>query len=166
MNKLLKLLAILLLILNTSKSYGQVYAPNLQGWTGYNVIFYPFGYYQGYIVNGIAHGSGVFYYADGSFYSGNFFNGFFDGPGMFASPMYGYVSGCFSQGVYMGECIDIPNPYQTTQQVKNTISQVQSNRPTSTSGDPNAGDYQAVNVDDYKIVKVSSTEELGGYSHP
>lgn len=166
MKRLITIFSIVFLMANASKSYSQVFAPNLQGWSGYNVIFYPFGYYQGSIVNGFAHGNGVFYYADGSFYSGNFFNGFFDGPGMFASPRYGYVAGCFSQGVYTGMCINIPNPYQSVQQVKNTISQVQASRPTPTSTDVNAGKYKAVNVDDYKIIQVSSTDQLGGYSHP
>lgn len=82
----------------------QVYSPQLVGHYGIRIIYYPYGYYQGNVSNGVANGVGTFYFRDGSFYHGGFMNGWWNGQGVIVSPFYGYLSGCWSGGVYIGQC--------------------------------------------------------------
>jgi len=147
-------ISILLTAMTVFKSNAQVYSPQLAGMTGFYNIFYPYGYYQGQVYNGVANGTGTFYFNDGSFYYGNFYQGFWDGPGVLVSRMYGYVSGCFSRGMYMGMCQNVVNPYQNNSQVEQLVTKVQEEKPDNQN-------YQAYDPDGYKITKVDANTQMG-----
>jgi hypothetical protein len=108
------------------EAQAQVYSPQLAGHFGNRIIYYPYGYYQGQVSNGIAHGRGTFYFRDGSFYHGNFANGWWDGRGVLVSPYYGYLTGCWRQGQYNGNC---NNSYSNERQIERVIQNVQDEFP-------------------------------------
>jgi hypothetical protein len=137
-------------------SNAQVYSPHLAGFAGFNVIYYPYGYYQGQVYNGFANGTGTFYFNDGSFYYGNFYGGYWHGAGVLVSRLYGYVSGCFNTGMYLGPCQGINNPYQSSSQIEYLVSNVQSEAPN------NAEDsYDSFSLEDYEITKVDGGTQMG-----
>ncbi len=137
-----------------SKSSGQVYSPQLAGYNGVTNIYYPYGYYQGNVYNGVANGTGAFYFSDGSFYYGNFREGWWDGPGVIVSRVNGYISGCFRRGKYMGDCQNVSNPYQNNNQVERLVKKVQEEK-------PNNQHYKKYDPGKYKVTKVDPTTPMG-----
>ena len=148
------LISVLFAAFNLTKSNAQVFSRQLAGLNGFYNIFYPYGYYQGQVVNGVANGTGTFYFKDGSFYYGNFYQGWWDGPGVVVSRRYGYVSGCFSRGQYMGICQNVFNPYNNNNAVQNVVTRVQDEK-------PNNNQYVAYDPDGYTITKVDANTEMG-----
>jgi len=148
------LISVLIVAFTVTKSNAQVYSPQLAGLNGYYNIFYPYGYYQGQVMNGWANGTGTFYFNDGSFYYGNFYQGWWDGPGVVVSRTFGYVSGCFSMGQYVGVCQSVFNPYNDNNSIKNLVTKVQVEKP---------DDAQAEDLDlnDYIITKVDANTDMG-----
>jgi hypothetical protein len=146
--------AIIITLMTIFSSKAQVYSPQLAGFYGVSNIWYPYGFYQGQIYNGVAHGQGTFYFNDGSFYYGSFYNGFWDGAGVLVSRAYGYVSGCFSQGVFLGACQNTYNPYNTNTSVQNVVEKVYEEMPDNE-------DYTAYDPDGYTITKVDPNTEMG-----
>ncbi len=101
----------------------------------------------------MANGVGTFYFRDGSFYHGNFSNGWWHGKGVIVSPYYGYLSGCWSNGVYSGTCRSY-NRYDNYEEVEETISEVQYNRP----NDPK---YTAISPEGYEIKRIDADTQMG-----
>ena len=91
-------------LLAGTSAKAQIYSPQLAGYYGFGTVMYNYGYYQGNLVNGVAHGNGTFYFRDGTIFEGSFSNGWRNGPGVLANPRNGYVSGCWSNGQYLGAC--------------------------------------------------------------
>lgn len=148
------LFVILIILSIVTKTNAQIYSPNLAGYAGLGTIFYPNGFYQGGVYNGFANGSGTFYWYDGSFFSGNFYGGFYNGPGIMVSRLYGYITGCWNSGIFMGNCVNVYNPYINNNAVENEVTRVQQTLPNDqriTSYDP----------DGYKITKVDPNTQMG-----
>ena len=145
------------LICNSAKA--QIYSPHLANYNGVGTIFYSYGYYQGQVQYGVAHGGGFFYWFDGSFFKGNFNNGLSNGPGLLVSRQYGYVAGCWSQGMYQGFCYQAQT-FQNPSAVRSAVRQV-STAVRSQQRKADSDDIVAFNVDDYKISEVDGDTQLG-----
>ena len=102
---------------------GQIFSPQLQGYFGIGTVFYPYGYYQGQLSNGVAHGAGTFYFQDGTIFQGYFQGGWRNGPGVIINPFYGYISGCWTNGQFIGNCVQQSNPYQSKPQVRKVVEE-------------------------------------------
>jgi len=154
--------ALVMFMLSIAQASSQIFSPNLVGYAGPGTIFYPNGFYQGYVYNGFANGTGTFYWYDGSFYSGGFYGGFYNGPGVMVSRAFGYVSGCWTGGVFSGNCININNPYANSQSVRNEVTRVQQSL-------PNDARVVTHDPDGYTITRVDPTTPMGktllGRSH-
>ncbi len=136
------------------KAKCQIYSPNLIGYAGIGTIFYPNGFYQGEVYNGFANGRGTFYWYDGSFFSGTFYAGLYNGAGVLVSRFYGYINGCWSNGIFVGNCVNIYNPYISNNAVESEIRRVQQSLPDDsriTSHDP----------DGYTITRVDANTQMG-----
>jgi hypothetical protein len=133
------------------EAQAQVYSPQLAGHFGNRIIYYPYGYYQGQVSNGIAHGRGTFYFRDGSFYHGNFANGWWDGRGVLVSPYYGYLTGCWRQGQYNGNC---NNSYSNERQIERVIQNVQDEFPDNPS-------YTSVSPEGYNVKRIDPNTKMG-----
>ncbi len=140
--------------LMSNKVEAQIFSYDYLNYVGPGTIYYPgYGVYYGEIYNGAAHGNGTFYYyADGSFYYGNYYNGLCDGPGVFVSS-YGYLSGCFAGGYYMGECIDVYDPYQNSAKVQDVIEEV--------SYEISEVDEVEIDPDGYEVIQIDPNTEIG-----
>lgn len=143
----------LLLTLSIAAS-AQIYSPQLLGYNGFGNVFYPYGYYQGSLVNGVAHGIGTFYFRDGTVFQGNFINGWRNGPGVIVNPRYGYVSGCWSNGQYAGNCGQSSNPYSSNQDVRRVVTEA--NRQFSEDAD-----FVATSPEGYEIQRIDPSSQLG-----
>ncbi len=150
--KLIFVLAIILLYAVHSLN-AQVYSPQLVGHFGPRIIYYPYGYYQGNVNNGIAHGLGTFYFSDGSFYRGNFLNGWWHGEGVIVSPYQGYLAGCWSKGQYVGNC-SANNQFNNSNRVQEIVSDIQSEK-------PNNKNYADVSPEGYKIKRIDPNTKMG-----
>ena len=131
----------------------QVYSPQLVGHNGVRIIYYPNGYYQGNVSNGVANGTGTYYFRDGSFFRGNFSNGWWHGEGVIVTPYNGYLAGCWSNGNYIGNCPN-KNYYNNNRRVESIISDVQDER-------PNDNRYTAVSPEGYKIKRIDPETQMG-----
>ncbi len=134
--------------------HAQIFSPQLAGANGIFIIYYPYGYYQGYVINGVANGGGTFYWRDGTFFRESFSKCFYHGPGVIISPHYGYVAGCWSNGVFAGPCQNVPNPYTNVNTLQQTVAQVQQERPAN-------DDYQAVSPEGYRITRIDPNTQMG-----
>lgn len=146
-------IAFLLLTFSIDAS-AQIYSPQLIGYNGFGNVFYNYGYYQGNLVNGVAHGLGTFYFRDGTVFQGNFYNGWRNGPGVIANPIYGYVSGCWTNGQFVGNCVQNPNPYNSNQDVRRVVAEA--NRQFS-----DEADFVAVSPEGYEIQRIDPSSQLG-----
>lgn len=151
MKKLILMVFITISVIMGAK--GQIYSAQLRFFNGVGNIYYPNGFYQGGIIQGVANGTGVFYFVDGSFIYGNFINGIQNGPGVIVS-RYGYISGCWSNGTFVGQCQDVQNPYNNNQKVQQIVTDVQSKKP-----DDNR--YTSVDPDGYRITRIDPDTQLG-----
>ncbi len=131
----------------------QVFSPQLAGFYGIGTIYYPNGYYQGNVSNGVANGSGTFYYRDGSFFRGSFSNGWWHGKGVIVSPYYGYVAGCWSNGVYTGQCQSY-NRYEEYDEVEDVINEVQYEKPDDSR-------YTSISPEGYKVKRIDADTQMG-----
>lgn len=152
MKKLIFISSLLFLGIITQVN-AQVYSPQLVGHFGTRIIYYPNGYYQGNVSNGVANGIGTFYFRDGSFFHGSFSNGWWHGKGVIVSPYYGYMAGCWSNGVYVGQCPSY-NRYDDYEEVEEIISDIQYERPKDSR-------YTAVSPEGYKIKRIDSDTQMG-----
>lgn len=150
-----KVIVILILFIScfATKVDAQVYSPQLQGHFGIRIIYYPYGYYQGNVTNGVANGLGTFYFKDGSFFQGNFSNGWWHGEGVIVTPYNGYLTGCWAMGNYIGNCPN-NNSYNNDNRIETIISDVQDERP-----DDNR--YTAVSPEGYKITRIEPGTKMG-----
>jgi len=131
----------------------QVYSPQLVGHYGVRIIYYPNGYYQGNVSNGVAHGVGTFYFSDGSFYHGGYSNGWVHGQGVIVSPFSGYLSGCWSGGVYLGQCQNY-NRYDNNNEIQSIVNKIQQDRPSDSR-------YTSVSPEGYKIKRIDAETQMG-----
>jgi hypothetical protein len=138
----------------TVKVKGQVMSPQLAYFNGIGSIFYPYGYYQGGIIQGVANGDGVFYYGNGVIFRGNFTNGLPNGPGLIIVPYRGYVTGCWYNGQYVGQCQQTSNPFTDDDTVSSTVDDVQSKQPQNDT-------YATVAKNNYRITQIDPNTELG-----
>lgn len=133
----------------------QIYSPNLFRYYGIGTIFYPYvGYYQGWVANGIAHGEGTFYYADGTIFHGIFSNGWRNGPGVVANPYYGYIAGCWTQGIFTGDCQKARSLYDSRQNMRQVISEANNNF-------SNEADFVSTSPEGYEIERIEPNSQLG-----
>jgi hypothetical protein len=153
--KRLKIIFVVAFIMFTVVAKAQIYSPQLQGYNGFGTVFYPNGYYQGNLSNGFAHGVGTFYFRDGTIFQGNFFNGWRNGPGVIANPVHGFISGCWSNGQFIGNCVQVVNPYVTSQSVRKVVNDAVENF----SDD---ADFVAYSPEGYEIERIDPNSELGG----
>lgn len=145
---------ILLFSLFIGEIKAQVMSPQLANFSGLGTIFYPYGYYQGGIIGGVANGDGIFYYRNGVIFRGNFINGLPNGPGVIVVPFRGYVTGCWQNGQYIGPCQQASNPYDNADKVDSTVDEVQDKKPDNPR-------YTTVAKTNYRITQIDPDTQLG-----
>ena len=161
MKKLLLFLFIFLLRLSV---YAQIFSQQLAYFSGYGRIFYPAGFYQGYLIYGVAYGQGTLYFSDGTIIQGTFNKGLLDGPAVVIKP-YGFISGCWQMGIFMGQCPtaqynydqnQVLNVINYTAQNINSPSNIPSNSPINNSTPSNS-----VDPTNYTVRTISPDSPLG-----
>lgn len=108
--KKLVLLICTLAFVSYSDADAQIWSAQLQYHNGFATIYgppnwqgIPTSIYQGNVVNGVAHGFGTWYFANGEVFQGYFQGGWPNGTGIYFS-YQGYTTGCWSRGTYVGAC--------------------------------------------------------------
>lgn len=136
----------------------RIFSPQLQGYNGFGNVFYPNGFYQGQLSNGVAHGVGTYYFRDGTIFKGWFFNGWRNGPGVIVVPYRGYLPSCWSMGNYIGQnCPSLKtgqSNYKSKYEIRNVVKESHDNFPEN-------ADFVASNPDNYEIIQISSKTKLG-----
>ena len=158
MKKVLFLCLIALVSISFKANAQRIWSPQLVGFAGVNNIIYPNGYYQGQIYNGVAHGSGTYYFRDGTIYRGNFYDGWRNGPGVLIVPYRGYMTSCWNMGAFIGQQCPSQQPsmqtYNTSTQVREVVNSTYNDFPQDAS-------FVATNPDNYEIEQISSNTQLG-----
>lgn len=120
--------------------------------SGYCIIPYTNGYFQGSVVNGLAQGEGVYYYSDGTFIKGNYYNGTLYGNALFVT-QYGYMTGFYQNGLFY-TTPTANSPTYTNTSVKETIDDVYSNRPNNIS-------FTNKSPEGYDIKRIDPESQMG-----
>lgn len=157
MKKLILLLLLFSCLLTADADAQRLMSPQLQGYVGIGNIFYPNGFYQGYIYNGVAHGMGTYYFRDGTIFRGNFYDGWKNGPGVLIVPAQGYLNSCWSMGSFVGQQCGSPQQtpsFQSSQSVREVVRETYSDF-------PEEAEFVASEPDEYEIIQISSDTQLG-----
>jgi len=143
----------------TQANAQRIFSPQLQGFNGIGNVFYPNGFYQGQLSNGVAQGAGTYYFRDGTIFRGWFLDGWRNGPGVVIAPFQGYLPSCWNMGNFIGQqCPSLDTGqrnYTSNIEVREVIHDSYNDFPDSEA------DFVASNPDNYEIVKISSNTQLG-----
>lgn len=157
MKKIVLLLMLSSCFLIAESNAQRLASPQLVGYVGVGNIFYPNGFYQGQIYNGVAHGMGTYYFRDGTIYRGNFYDGWKNGQGVLIVPNQGYLNSCWSMGRFVGPQCGSPQQtpsFHSSESVREVVRETY-------NAFPDEAEFVANDPEEYEIIQISSDTQLG-----